>query len=389
MKRLSEKSRIRAERLRLSKERRRLKRKAWRALLKRVGRESIDGEKKSIVLRIKSPKRLTLKFEEASCRAETLKFFEKILRKPDPDAGIRIMVDMRKCERIDLTAGVWLIATVEIASKRFPGCINGLNPENREARAILDALRFHQTLKFLEPPDVEKGHELMRGILEIETRSGGVNESAGVKMPAAGAAISEILPDSSDQRATARLRDEIHRAINEALLNVSQHAYGSHNQDAAHSDTDESEHRWWAVGIVHKIDKTLDLFVVDRGVGIPETLRRNVREFAADFFAGKTLSHGDRIRAAMEFGRSSVSQGENRGKGMPQMLDLLERFPNSMLLVESLRGIYVADYDGAELTQDHSDNKDALPGTLVWWHLDFGSESNENANERGTDNEGN
>lgn len=300
------------------------------------------------------------------------------------------MVDMRKCERIDLAAGAWLIATVEIASMRFPGFINGRNPENQEARVILDALRFHQTLKFLESPEVEEGHAIMRGRLEIETRSGGIDESAGEKMPAAGAAISEILPAvNGDVKAMAKLRDEIHRAINEALLNVSQHAYVSTNQDATQSETDQAEHRWWAVGIVHKAKKTLDLLVVDRGVGIPRTLRRNVREYASDLFSGKTLSHGDRIRAAMEFGRSSVNQGANRGKGMPQMLDLLERFPNSMLLVESLRGIYVAEYDGTELVQDHSDNENALPGTLVWWHLDFGSESNEDALENSTDDEGN
>lgn len=389
MKRQTVKEKARAYRLQRSRERRRLKRQAVRSHLRRYGRDRAGERRKSRVVTVRCPKRLTLRSDEAGYRAATLDFFSRLISTPNPDAGVRMMVDMRRCETIDIAAGVWLIATLEIASMRYPNFINGMNPENQEASAILDALRFHQTLKFQVSPEVEEGHALMRRTLEIETRSGGLNDSTGERMPAAGAAISEILPGAlGDEEATSKLRDQIHRAMNEALLNVLQHAYFSENQNATQSEILETEHRWWATGLVHKEKMTLDLLVVDRGVGIPRTLRPKVREYAESVLSFTKLTHGDRIRAAMEYGRSSVSQGANRGKGMPQMLNLLERFPNSMLLVESLRGIYVARYDGSRLEQSHFDNDNALPGTLVWWHLDFGSGQDDRTDSSGTAVEG-
>lgn len=279
---------------------------------------------------------------------------------------------MRECVRIDVAAAVWLLATVDAAIKRFPNRIVGIDPKSSDAHAMLVALRFHQLLKFTEPPEVEAGREAIRHIMEIETRSGGTEFDSGERMPEAGIAISEILPDCGfDSETLARVKDQIHRAMNEALLNVSNHAYRSTNEDAAQTELPLDEQRWWAVGIVDKVKRTFDLVVVDRGVGIPRTLRRTVLEFARGLFSGEAFSDGERVRAAMEYGRSSVGKGVNRGKGMPQMLDLLKRFPGSMLLVESLKGIYVSRHDGTTLEQDHSDNSNGLPGTLVHWHLEL------------------
>lgn len=196
-------------------------------------------------------------------------------------------------------------------------------------------------------------------------------------MPAAGAAISEVMEATGANNAdTNLLKEEIHVAINEALLNVRHHAYG--NTDI------ESGKLWWAIGLVDKAENSFDLMVVDRGQGIPKTLDRTVSEFATEFIKEGRLSDGERIRAAIEYGRSQASKlgKPGRGKGLPQMVKLLDYFPDSMVVVESLKGTYIASNKHGSLEQVHYDNVHGVPGTMIVWHLNLNRDGDHDEQRR-------
>lgn len=273
---------------------------------------------------------------------------------------------MLECEGIDINAALALTATLEIANQRHPGMIDGVNPRHNSARSILWAVGFHTHLKYLQP-FLGLNPMSAEDRMVVEMRSGGIGPHSGIRMPNAAAALSEVW---SDMGGTDLLRNRIQSAINEALLNVLNHAYTSANPSAAQSLDPPNEHRWWALGIVDKQARSFDLIVLDRGVGIQRTLIPSMIERAKTIFSGVPEEEA-RLSMALEYG--TTSREGSGGKGLPEMIRLIDDFPGSFVLVESLRALYLKKADMNAATEHCFSTRSPTEGTLIWWSLNLGT----------------
>ncbi|UUC17580.1 hypothetical protein NOV18_20255 [Pseudomonas asiatica] len=169
-----------------------------------------------------------------------------------------------------------------------------------------------------------------------------------------------------------------YNAITESISNVWQHAY-----DDAFFATPipASQKNWWI--IVQNIKDQFFIAVYDMGAGIPATI--NAKPWAAAlieslraFFDVKVISSPDAksIKAAVDYGRSRFKL-DNRGKGLTEAKDFVQRNPMGSMLIYSGLGHY--EYR----TQDDEENLSTLssnfPGTLIQWNLKL-EKKNEAAN---------
>lgn len=117
--------------------------------------------------------------------------------------------------------------------------------------------------------------------------------------------------------------DILFKAVKEALLNIKHHAYG-----------DSGVGTWWL--LAHKHKQNYLIVVCDAGVGIPESLYTGTEEhhLRARRYLSKLANKINRpakdsecIRASMKIGQSRTGDG-HRGKGLPEMMNVVERIDN-------------------------------------------------------------
>lgn len=135
-------------------------------------------------------------------------------------------------------------------------------------------------------------------------------------------------------------------AINEAVLNIVQHAYAETG----------SIPRWWQYATFNA-DRTQFIFVIcDRGVTIPRSLKT---VFGTD---------SSIIERAMTRGVSSTGL-HWRGKGSDNIKKPVEKDEDDILIILSRNGLY--KYESKDITPVCVDLPTAYPGTLVAWCFDL------------------
>ena len=134
--------------------------------------------------------------------------------------------------------------------------------------------------------------------------------------------------------------------INEAILNVSHHAYAGYPVNAVK--------RWWQ--FCHKTsDNRFRFFIFDSGVGIARSFR-DINNLGGD---------SDMIIHAMKRGISSTKL-PGRGNGSVNIKKPVEKLINSKLLVISDKGLYKL----FEQSKEETANLDfSIGGTLIGWEL--------------------
>ncbi len=151
-------------------------------------------------------------------------------------------------------------------------------------------------------------------------------------------------------------------AVNEAITNVRWWAYKDFEEVAAFPKLQD---RWWFLASYNTVKKRFSLFVYDSGQGIPATLRRFGWEDFKSTVPVLKFDDSDAIEAAFRKPRSKTGLS-HRGKGLPEMRNLLEQFTKGSLRVISGRGYYSYDCDGNVV-------KKLLPhdigGTMVAWEI--------------------
>lgn len=157
-------------------------------------------------------------------------------------------------------------------------------------------------------------------------------------------------------------RSDLYKGINEAMLNVSQHAYSESVSDLV----DRIGKRWWIYA--QQFDDQLYIAFCDRGVGIPETLPRHGR-WEKIRSLGKIVGLDDdaaMIQAAMEFGRSEAETA-GRGLGLQDVLKFANENPEGILWIFSRYGLYKNE-KGKEkpILRNY---KKSIEGTLIQWQI--------------------
>lgn len=168
---------------------------------------------------------------------------------------------------------------------------------------------------------------------------------------------------------------DINTAISEAMINVAKHAYS----DAYVLDSPyDTVKQWWMTARADRRTAKLTIVVYDQGETIPGTLPYKssfqkavvglIRQTVNPSFVYSRQYHKmdhEYINYSMKPGRTQT-EDRQRGLGLPQMQDLINRCPGGRLTIVSRAGLYIY----GKGTGVH---KRALPldleGTLIEWHL--------------------
>jgi len=153
------------------------------------------------------------------------------------------------------------------------------------------------------------------------------------------------------------------RAIKEAMSNVSHHAYESKSLRSK-----KMLGRWWLTACLDLSKNIISFSFYDCGVGIPKTL---VRQYGMEHVR-KLISllpivepdDSQMIQAAVQLGRSGTQQ-KNRGKGLQDMHQLINKVEDGSLTIHSRQGSYLYN----NVTTKIKNFPEFLEGTLITWVL--------------------
>lgn len=128
--------------------------------------------------------------------------------------------------------------------------------------------------------------------------------------------------------------------LTEAMSNVTQHAYPvGHTFEFEHID------RFWVAATANRINRELTVVFYDQGATIPVTYPRLPRRNLVQKLMNRVIKRpefdyqhdGTYIRLAMRYGGSRTDE-PYRGKGFPQMFDILQQIGSGTLTVWSRGG---------------------------------------------------
>jgi len=159
--------------------------------------------------------------------------------------------------------------------------------------------------------------------------------------------------------------------ISEVMSNVTQHAYPEKYEfDYDHIDS------FWISAEADKSDKTLRVVMFDQGATIPCTYPRLSRTGKVRKYLRRALKSPDEfdyrddgtyIRAALRYGGSRTDENY-RGKGFPQMNELLDNLGGGELKIRSRYGWCERDCNGKVTS---GSLQYSIGGTLVEWKIEL------------------
>lgn len=159
--------------------------------------------------------------------------------------------------------------------------------------------------------------------------------------------------------------------ISEAITNVTQHAYLEGIQYEY-----QPVGRFWVAATAHRDKKSLTVVVYDQGASIPVTYPRLNRSEKIVRFLRRAIrvnpefeyeNDGTYIRAAMRYGGSRTDR-VYRGKGFPQMYELLKATGLGKLVVRSRGGWCERTANGRHRSGYLGTS---IGGTLLEWTVDL------------------
>ncbi len=285
-------------------------------------------------------------------------------RSPPRIAGY---ADFSKIERISMAAAVVLAADYD----RLRHFLNEVPPTINLRRwdpivvTRLNQLGFFNILGHAPDPNllVEDGDFLLMRIIRSQNCEKLAEvDDALVKL---GRFVSLSL-DTLDETITHTLS-----IISEVMANVTQHAY--------RPDVEfEYDHMgsFWVSAEANKADRSLRIVLFDQGATIPTTYPKMERTAKVKKYFKRALlrtrkfdyeDDGTYIRAALRYG-GSRTELEYRGKGFPQMGELLDTLGGGELRIFSRGGWCVRSQNGKFTSGSHDCS---IGGTLVEWKIEL------------------
>lgn len=159
-----------------------------------------------------------------------------------------------------------------------------------------------------------------------------------------------------------------YNAITESISNVWQHAYDDSFFDVP---VPLELRNWWI--IVQHVGDQFFIAMYDMGASIPTTISakpwaNELIETISKLFDLKVLSSGDAksIKAAVDYGRSRFKK-DNRGKGLTEAKDFVQKNPEGSMLIYSGLGHYEYKTDGDKEKLETLGS--TFRGTLIQWNL--------------------
>jgi hypothetical protein len=163
----------------------------------------------------------------------------------------------------------------------------------------------------------------------------------------------------------------LHSGLTEAITNVSHHAY---------PDTIEmngNDKNWYLTGSYNKTTSELKIAFYDQGIGIPRSLPASevwekVLKYMSKLSRDERKLHTTLLKAAVQLDRTSTLEND-RGKGLPDLLEFIKQRADGYLSIISLKGLYKYTIsNGKEYVKTEPFNHE-LPGTLIIWSVRLGA----------------
>jgi hypothetical protein len=162
--------------------------------------------------------------------------------------------------------------------------------------------------------------------------------------------------------------------LKEAMGNSLEHAYPDEFDSFG-----KEKNRWWVCGHYNKVDKSLELVFYDYGVGIRNSMRRNLGNEAKRAMFDKIQdtvlrSDADLIQMAIHSDLSKYKnyKEQDRGKGLKRFKDFAESTGCSTeFTLISNKGKYKFRYDSINGDNEEikTDLTEAIDGTLIKWKI--------------------
>lgn len=272
-----------------------------------------------------------------------------------------VLLDLYNTNHIDVAACVMLAASMQRCRLEHELQIDVRMPRNGAARFALAAFgvavddRFDEIKLEVIAPQVMKVTSGMRGD------------------PSPGARTFQVAKLAEGLFADMKLADRVHAALNEAADNVLSWAYG-----AGHDEPNPAE-RWWVAGLL--MNRTATFVALDHGAGIPATAPQNIGDALSGLLKSMIQDRDWRpinakptdsqiLRATIQQRRTVSGLGE-RGKGLNNMIALIDLFPSGFINIFSGDAVYAYRNPAAK-----NGEKEycvplgfQFPGTLIIWQL--------------------
>ena len=156
---------------------------------------------------------------------------------------------------------------------------------------------------------------------------------------------------------------KLQQGLTEAMDNSLYHAYPDDYQE----NNELKKKLWWMSAAFNEAQGTLTVIFFDQGIGIPESLPRNFKEYIGSFF---TLLADDatKLEAAMEIGRSRTKKS-HRGNGLGDIKEYISSLNDGYLKIISGCGKLIYQKVSALGNQKVYPLKEKLQGTLIEWRV--------------------
>ena len=229
---------------------------------------------------------------------------------------------------------------------------------NPQVRELLEQMGFMELLsassEVQKPSSISNTNEVF-----VKFKSGYKLTGKAIKR-----IISEVENSVNAGEISPELRLPLNEGMAEAITNTRQHAYRLQGKLKPPGELD----RWWISASVNRITKEITVVCYDRGRTIPSTIRASKPQMKDLFVVFADKDHKI-IRSAMEKGQSSTHK-KHRGKGLPRLINLIQRNGQGTLKVYSGRGkVQYAMGENGKYSFSSGLLFRKMHGTLVEWSI--------------------
>jgi len=285
--------------------------------------------------------------------SKTVSFFNKVKRESEKN---KISINFDETTLITASAMICFLSEVDLIlkfSSPESKTITFKHPKHEKIESILKQVGFYELVK-KEP----RKTKVFEDVSYWNYASGAKSELQKTQN-----AMIEI-----ENKIGRKAKRKLYKGFSEAMANSVEHAYYNAN--------DEIQTKWWAFAGVYK--GKLIVVICDKGIGIPISLPKKwgveLVEKTLGLLNIKTKSDSALIQAATRMGKTRTNQN-NRGKGLSDVLSIINQFKVGNLSIFSNKGYY--RYYGANgVAKDKlTEHNLSMCGTIVEWSIPLDIES--------------
>ena len=264
--------------------------------------------------------------------------------------GKEIYIDFDTIREVDTATAIMLAAELEVMKIKSKKSRMVAHDSHwfPEVRTLLVQMGFLQLLSAI--PEIPLDAEPPKNHIFVKFQSG--HKLIGDNIVQILEKLQKNIPI---KKFSADLLVHLCVGISEAITNTYQHAYHGH-----HRNQHNKLNRWWISASINKQTHEIRVVCYDRGATIPKTIESSLFPV---FSEGKIIFNTIKER-------KSSTKDKNRGKGLSELLRLIDKNKQGTLRIYSGKGL--VEFKRSK-NGENTDISEELPrkmeGTLVEWSI--------------------